>query len=81
MHTGEPEPVKSPTDVGTGRAKDEKVPLSEIIKVLNSPDVKERFGKQGVEVRTSTPEQFSAFLRSEVDRWGKVIRDAGIKAD
>lgn len=31
--------MKSPTDVGTGKAKDEKVPLSEIIKVLN-----ERFG-------------------------------------
>ena len=53
----------------------------EIIKLLNSADVKERFGKQGVEVRTSTPEQFSTFLRSEVDRWGKVIREAGIKAD
>jgi tripartite-type tricarboxylate transporter receptor subunit TctC len=54
---------------------------TEIVKVLNAPDVKERFGKQGVEVRTSTPEQFSTFLRSEVDRWGKVIREAGIKAD
>jgi tripartite-type tricarboxylate transporter receptor subunit TctC len=54
---------------------------SEIIKVLNSADVKERFGKQGVEVRTSTPEQFATFLRSEVDRWGKVIREAGIKSD
>jgi len=54
---------------------------AEIIKVLNAPDVKERFGKQGVEVRTSTPEQFSTFLRSEVARWGKVIREAGIKAD
>ena len=53
----------------------------EIIKVLNSADVKERFAKQGVEVRTSTPEQFSTFLRGEVDRWGKVIREAGIKAD
>ena len=53
----------------------------EIIKVLNSAEVKERFGKQGVEVRTSTPEQFSTFLRSEVDRWGKVIREAGIKPD
>ena len=53
----------------------------EIIKLLNSAEVKERFGKQGVEVRTSTPEQFATFLRSEVDRWGKVIREAGIKAD
>ena len=39
VREGEPESVKSPTDVGTGKAKDEKVPLSEIIKVLN-----ERFG-------------------------------------
>ncbi|MCX6865928.1 MAG: type I restriction endonuclease [Verrucomicrobia bacterium] len=39
LREGEPEGVKSPTDVGTGKAKDEKVPLSEIIKVLN-----ERFG-------------------------------------
>ena len=44
LHEGEPEGVKSPTDVGTGRAKEEKVPLSEIIKVLN-----ERFGTQFTE--------------------------------
>jgi len=54
---------------------------TEIVKLLNSADVKERFAKQGVEVRTSTPEQFATFLRSEVDRWGKVIREAGIKSD
>jgi len=54
---------------------------TEIVKVLNSPEVRERFAKQGVEVRTNTPEQFSAFLNSEVARWGKVIRDAGIKSD
>jgi type I restriction enzyme R subunit len=39
LQEGEPEGVKSPTDVGTGKAKEEKIPLSEIIKVLN-----ERFG-------------------------------------
>jgi type I restriction enzyme R subunit len=39
LRDGDPEGVKSPTDVGTGKAKDEKVPLSEIIKVLN-----DRFG-------------------------------------
>jgi len=39
VQEGEPETVKSPTDVGTGKTKEEKVPLSEIIKVLN-----ERFG-------------------------------------
>lgn len=35
LREGEPEGVKSPVDVGTGKAKDEKAPLSEIIKVLN----------------------------------------------
>jgi type I restriction enzyme R subunit len=39
LREGEPEGVKSPTDVGTGKAKEEKLPLSEIIKVLNK-----RFG-------------------------------------
>ncbi|MBK6728414.1 MAG: type I restriction endonuclease subunit R [Xanthomonadales bacterium] len=39
LRDGDPEGVKSPTDVGTGRSKDEKVPLSEIIQILN-----ERFG-------------------------------------
>jgi type I restriction enzyme, R subunit len=39
LREGEPEGVKSPTDVGTGKAKEEKVPLSEVIKVLN-----DRFG-------------------------------------
>jgi tripartite-type tricarboxylate transporter receptor subunit TctC len=35
----------------------------------------------GVEVVAGSPEQFSQFLKSEVARWGKVIQDAGIKAD
>jgi len=39
VREGEPQPIKSPTDAGTGKAKDEKAPLSEIIEVLN-----ERFG-------------------------------------
>ncbi|MCC5843425.1 MAG: type I restriction endonuclease subunit R [Verrucomicrobia bacterium] len=44
VREGDPEGVKSPTDVGTGKAKDEKVPLSEIIKVLN-----DRFGTEFTE--------------------------------
>ncbi len=44
LHEGEPVGVKSPTDVGTGKAKDEKAPLSEIINVLN-----DRFGTEFTE--------------------------------
>jgi len=54
---------------------------TEIVKILQSAEVKDRFLKQGVEVQTSTPEQFDAFVRSEVARWAKVIKDAGIRAD
>ena len=53
----------------------------EIVKILQSPEVKERFLKQGVDVQTGTPEQFDAFVKSEVARWAKVIKDAGIRAD
>ena len=53
----------------------------EMVKILTSQDVKERFGKMGVDVVAGTPEQFSQFLKSEVARWAKVVQDANIKAD
>jgi tripartite-type tricarboxylate transporter receptor subunit TctC len=54
---------------------------TEMVKILTSPEVKERFGKTGVEVVAGTPEQFQRHLNAEVDRWAKVIQSAGIKAD
>jgi tripartite-type tricarboxylate transporter receptor subunit TctC len=54
---------------------------TEMVKVLTSAEVKERFGRLGVDVVAGTPEQFSQFLKSEVARWGKVVQDANIKAD
>ena len=35
----------------------------------------------GIEIVTSTPERFAAYFASEVVRWGKVVREAGVKAD
>jgi tripartite-type tricarboxylate transporter receptor subunit TctC len=54
---------------------------AEMVRILTSGEVKERFGKVGVEVVAGTPEHFAAFLKGEVDRWAKVVRDSGIKAD
>ena len=54
---------------------------TEVVKVLTSAEVKERFGRLGVDVVAGTPEQFSQFLKNEVARWAKVIQDAHIKAD
>ena len=54
---------------------------AEMVRILTSTEVKERFAKIGVEVVAGSPEHFSAFLKSEVERWAKVVRDANIKAD
>ena len=50
----------------------------EIVKVLQMPDVQERLSSQGAEPVGSTPEQFDAYVRAEIDKWGNVIRKAKI---
>jgi len=54
---------------------------TKMVKVLTSPEVKERISRSGVDVVAGTPEHFSGFLKAEVARWAKVINEAGIKAD
>ena len=54
---------------------------TEMVKILTSAEIKERFGRMGVDVVAGSPEHFSGFLKSEVARWAKVVQDAGIKAD
>ena len=54
---------------------------SEIARALAQPDMQERFVAQGVDLQSSTPEQFAALIQSEVVKWRKVVRDAGAKVD
>ena len=54
---------------------------AEIVKILNIPEVKERFSGLGFETVGNAPEQFDAFIRAEITKWGKVVRDANIYAD
>jgi len=51
----------------------------EIVRVLNKPDIKEKFFNTGVETVGSSPEEFAAKIKSEMTRLTKVIRDAGIR--
>jgi tripartite-type tricarboxylate transporter receptor subunit TctC len=53
----------------------------EIVRVVTSPDVKERIFKSGAEAVGSSPEEFGAKVQSEVSRVSKLIKEAGIKAD
>ena len=53
----------------------------EIVKALQDPDLRGRLEQQGTEPRGTTPEEYTAHLKSETERWSKVIRTAGIKSE
>jgi tripartite-type tricarboxylate transporter receptor subunit TctC len=50
----------------------------DIVRVLQSAEVRERLAAQGVEVVGSTPEQYATHLRDELDRYGRIVKSAGI---
>ena len=53
----------------------------EAVRFLNTPEAKERFLNAGLETVASTPAAFSVALKSEIAKWGKLIKGAGIRAD
>ena len=52
-----------------------------IVKIVNTPEMKEAFMKQGLDPATNTPEAFGAFIRSEVAQNIKLVKAAGIKVE
>src|SRR5918999_5443822 len=54
---------------------------SELVKVMHSPELKERLAATGTEPLTSTPDEFAAYIKREIAKWGEVVRKAGVKAD
>ncbi|AYQ26661.1 MULTISPECIES: tripartite tricarboxylate transporter substrate binding protein [unclassified Polaromonas] len=54
---------------------------AEIAKLMNTPDTKKALYDAGVEPTPSTPEAMSEYLVKEMDRWGKVVKDIGIKVE
>ena len=53
----------------------------DLMKVLTAPDIKERFAQYSVVTAPSTPEEFKAYISSEIARWQKVANEAGVKAE
>ena len=53
----------------------------ELARAMHAPELKERLAATGTEPRTSTPEEFGDYIRQEMAKWGKVVRDAGLKAE
>jgi tripartite-type tricarboxylate transporter receptor subunit TctC len=53
----------------------------EIVKILNTPDVRDRLLAVEFEMVAGSPEQFGEWIRTEIQRWGKVIKQTGAKAN
>ncbi|MBI4189060.1 MAG: tripartite tricarboxylate transporter substrate binding protein [Betaproteobacteria bacterium] len=54
---------------------------TEIVKILHLPDVREQLATLGLEITTSTPEQFAAYITAEIAKWAKVIKASGARAE
>jgi tripartite-type tricarboxylate transporter receptor subunit TctC len=65
---------------GTSKAIVDKL-HADTVKALADPDVKKRFADLGVEAVSSSPAEFSAFIKAEMDKYAKLIKEANIKVN
>jgi tripartite-type tricarboxylate transporter receptor subunit TctC len=54
---------------------------AELVKIMHTAEMKARLAAMGTEPVTSTPDAFAELIRQEIAKWGKVVREAGLKAD
>ncbi len=67
-------PAKTPKEI-VGKLN------GEIVRIMNLPAVKERLAAQGAETYTSTPEKFADMIRTETEKWAKVVKFSGAQLD
>jgi tripartite-type tricarboxylate transporter receptor subunit TctC len=54
---------------------------TEIVRIMHAPALRDRLAAMGTDPVTSTPEEFADLIKREIAKWGKVVREAGLKAD
>jgi tripartite-type tricarboxylate transporter receptor subunit TctC len=54
---------------------------AEIVRILHQPDVAQRLTAAGVEIRTSGVQEWGDFVQSEIAKWAKVVKEAGVKVE
>jgi tripartite-type tricarboxylate transporter receptor subunit TctC len=54
---------------------------TEVAAILRTPEVKQRLAALGAEPVGNTPEEFGAFIKAEMARWGKIIKEKGIRSE
>jgi tripartite-type tricarboxylate transporter receptor subunit TctC len=67
-------PARTPPDI-VGKLHDAAV------KTVNTPSVREKLVGSGADPLTMTPEEFTRFLRADIEMWGRVVKAAGVKVD
>lgn len=67
-------PVRTPSTIVERVSRD-------VMKVVNDPDLAQRYAADGAEGVGSTPQQFGAHIKAENEKWGKLIRETGIRGD
>jgi tripartite-type tricarboxylate transporter receptor subunit TctC len=53
----------------------------EVGRIVALPEMQQRFVTQGIDLVSSTPEQFAQLIRSEISKWAKVVKESGAKVD
>jgi tripartite-type tricarboxylate transporter receptor subunit TctC len=54
---------------------------AELVKAINSSEVRDRLSDEGAEIETTTPEQLTMFVRKEMDKWAEAVKISGAKLD
>jgi tripartite-type tricarboxylate transporter receptor subunit TctC len=67
-------PAKTPKDIIARLNAD-------MVAILHSDEIKERFAADGAEARPTTPDEFARYIRSETEKWVRVAKSAGIKQE
>jgi tripartite-type tricarboxylate transporter receptor subunit TctC len=54
---------------------------AEIVRIIRMPDVREQLSAQGADPIGSSPEEFAAYVKAEIEKWSRVIKQAGVRAE
>jgi tripartite-type tricarboxylate transporter receptor subunit TctC len=54
---------------------------AEITKIVNAPEMKAAWGRQGAIAMSMTPDEFARFMRDDIDKWARIVKISGAKPD
>jgi tripartite-type tricarboxylate transporter receptor subunit TctC len=54
---------------------------AEVRKIIETPEIRQKIGNIGFEAFASTPDEFAAFIKTQLESWGRMVRDAGIQPE